>query len=217
MEIQRKRETIKVARETNKTCNSKTEIITDELLWKNIKQVKIEEYIDKIKYLLLEFGTKELCNRFDVGNVIEFIIAELINSTGYNVEELPNAKRIDLCINGNYNLSIKYSSVGDITLHNSNRCINKDLHLTDLLLLTTSQLYLITNKELQKNNIDVNQYIKNTGDGLKLQRKILKVLENKKYPFIIEFNITIDKKVCKNRLCSKVFYNSFMIEYKLSK
>jgi hypothetical protein len=230
----------------NQIENEKNEILKDNILWDKIKNFKNHnKYKNRIKYLLLKYGTKEPCNRFDVGNTIEFIIADLIKDVGFYVKELPNAKRIDLCINSNYNLSIKYSSVGDITLHNSNSCINKDNKLTDLLLLTSNKLYLITNiikinffifikvisedrkskiflshstnESLKKNKICINDFIKNTGDSLKLKRNILTKLEKINYPYYMDFNININKNFCENKLCSKLFYKMFMIEYNLFK
>ena len=68
---------------------------------------------EQIKYLLNEFGTKEPCNRFDVGNVIEFILAGAslvqigtLNYTNPNigVEIINNLKKY--CSDNNiYNLS----------------------------------------------------------------------------------------------------------------
>ena len=167
----------------------------------------------KMEYLLNEFGTKEPCNRFDIGNCIEFITGEILTECGLSVKELPNAKRVDLDIEDYGPLSVKYSSCGEITLHNSNSCMNKDENMTDLILLTTEKLYLITNSSLKDYNIEINDYIKNAGDSLKLKRKILKKLEDVKYPFMIDFKLNIDKTKCKNRLTSKVFYEKFSEEY----
>jgi hypothetical protein len=94
------------------------EYIDESIIWKKLKNANINNVINEIKYLLIEFGTKELCNRFDVGNAIEFIIGDLIKSIGFSVKQLPNEKRIDLSINDKIKLSVKYSSSGDITLHN---------------------------------------------------------------------------------------------------
>lgn len=191
----------------------KFDIVDDITFWGKIKISNLTELENKIKYLLTEYGTKLPCNRFDIGNSIEFILGDHIRNIGYFVEELPNSKRIDLCINNNYNISIKYSSIGNITLHNSNSCINKDCKLTDLLLLTPSNLYLLTNNNLKENNIDINQYLINSGDSLKLKRNILKELEKKHFQYQLKIDINIDKKLCKNKLCSKVFYNVVMFQY----
>lgn len=178
----------------------------------NNKQ-KLKNKKNKIEYLLNEFGTKEPCNRFDVGNCIEYILCELINDCGLKVQSLPNAKRIDLKIIKYGCLSIKYSSVGDITLHNSNSCINKDESFTDTLLMTCNKIYLITNNSLFKNKININEYLKNTGDSLKLKRSILTKLEKHNYPYIIDFKLNINKNTCKNRLTSKLFYEKMNEEY----
>ena len=95
-----------------------------------------------IEYVLNVYGTKERCNRFDIGNCIEFIFAELLRESDLEIKELPNAKRVDIHIENYGSLSIKYSSIGDITLHNSNSCINKDLTFTDTILLTLDKIFL---------------------------------------------------------------------------
>lgn len=112
-------------------------------LFQKIKNNDINNTYLLIEYILNEFGTKEPCNRFDVGNSIEYAIGDYLRSFNYNIKNLPNSKRIDLLIDEIFKISIKYSSTGDITLHNSNSQINKDMHFTDLLLITTDDLYLI--------------------------------------------------------------------------
>ena len=194
---------------TEKQCSN------DEEFWKGI-MLDLNLLKSPIEYLLEQFGTKEPCNRFDVGNSIEFLMGDYIKYCGFKGSELPNAKRFDIDIDNYKKLSIKYSSIGDITLHNSINSINKDIDMKDTILLTPDKLYLITNTELSKNNININDYIKNTGDSLKLKRKILKELEKKNYPYIYDINIKHNKKEGKNRLCSKIFYSKFMEEYKLS-
>jgi len=175
------------------------EKLTDRVLWDSIKNKNTNLYTNKIKYLLSEFGTSQPCNRFNVGNTIEFIMTEFLIDSGYSIEELTNAKRVDLCINGTYPISIKYSSTGSITLHNSNSCINTDMKLTNSLLL--------------EYKIQIHNFLKNTGDSLKLNRNLLKLLEKIRYPYMMDFDITTDKKKCNNRLCSKLFYHHFNLEY----
>jgi len=183
-------------------------------LWENISKHRndLQEcVINKVEYLLNEFGTREPCNRFDVGNSIEFIISDFLKKIGYEVIELPNAKRVDMYISNYGDLSIKYSSIGDITLHNSNGCVNKDEHMTDLLLLTKEHICLLTNDATHIYGINLCAYIENTGDGLKLKRKILKQLKINNYPYLM--NIHMNSESCKHRLCSKIFYQAFNAEY----
>ena len=186
---------------------------SDREIWDILMRHDITNLKKPIEYLLHEFGTSEPCNRFDVGNSIEFIICDYIESCGLQVNELPNAKRFDLDIPNYKKLSIKYSSTGDITLHNSNSCINTDMEMKDTILLTPDGLYLLTDEELKKNNINIADYIQNNGDSLKLKRKIIKELHKINYPYIYNIHIEHDKINCKNRLCSKVFYKEFMKEY----
>ena len=164
---------------TEKQCSN------DEDFWQGLITLNLNLLKSPIEYLLEQFGTKEPCNRFDVGNSIEFIIGDYIKSCGFKISELPNAKRFDIDIDNYKKLSIKYSSTGDITLHNSNSSINKDIDMKDTILLTPNKLYLITNTELCKNNINIKDYTKNTGDSFKLKRKILKELEKKKLSLYI--------------------------------
>ena len=103
--------------------------------------------------------------------------------------------------------------MSDITLHNSNSCINKDENFNDTLLMTPDKIYILTKKSLIDNKININEYLKNTGDSLKLERSILKKIEKSKYPYIIDFKLKIDKKVCKNRLTSRLFYEKMTEEY----
>ena len=66
------------------------------------------------------------------------------------------------------------STLGEITLHNSNDCVNTDLEMKDTILLTPESLYLITNEVRFKHEFtDIKRYLKNAGD-LKLKRSFLR-------------------------------------------
>ena len=193
--------------------------LLDRSFWERIASIpeeKKQTIQNKSKYILSNFGTSEPCNRFDVGNSLEFLLADMLRDAGFTVTSLPNAKRIDISVNGTYNLSIKYSSTGDVTLHNSNSTTNTDTSFTNTLLLTPTNLYLITNENLTEYNVTIGDYLQNTGDSLKLKRKILSKLESVQFPYKIPFDITINKKECKNRLCAELFYKQVMSEYENS-
>lgn len=195
---------------------NKDECYSDAIFWNGLVKYDLNLLKNPIEYLLEQFGTKKPCNRFDVGNTIEFMISDYIHDCGFRVTELPNAIRFDVNIYNYKKLSIKYSSTGNITLHNSNSSINSDMQMKDTILLTPNKFYLITNTELCKNNININDYIINAGDSLKLKRKILKELETINYPYMYDINIRHDKDAGKNRLCSKIFYAKFKEEYNQS-
>ena len=195
-------------------CIVKKHTLKDYDFWEIFKNPhSLQEISQKVSYLLQEFGTILPCNRFDVGNCIEFIINDAMKGNGFEISELPNANRVDVDIQNYKQLSIKFSSSGDITLHNSNSSINTDLTMKDTILLTKTKLYLITNEELKNRNIDIENFIKNSGDSLKLKRSILNELKKSKYPYVCDIDIIYDKKKCKNRLCSKVVYEQFKKEY----
>ncbi len=199
---------------TSQTITTNIKIcFTDKNFWDLFISQNPHKMKNLIEYILEEFGTFKQCNRFDIGNSIEFIINDYMQNMGLEITELPNASRIDVDICNYKKLSIKYSSSGDIKLHNSNSCENKDINMKDTILLTPENLYLITNEELMKNNIDIKSFIKNTKDGLALKRAVLTQLKKIEYPFIYNINIKHDKKNCKNRLTSKIFYEYVKKEF----
>lgn len=170
-----------------------------------------------LEYILNEYGTKLPCNRFAIGNSIEVLCGETLSNCGYVVELKQNAKRIDVFLKDYGNLSIKFSSTGDITLHNSNSCINKDEKLIDTLLITTSKIYLLLNNRLVDYDIDLKNYLVNTGDSLKLKRSILTKLAEVKYPYVVNFHIHYDKENCKNRPTHESFLTTARSEFNAKK
>ena len=188
----------------------KKKVVIIKNLWNKINTSDFSKYQGYIKYLLKNYGTKEPCNRFDIGNCIEFSICDFLKDLGFSVKEMPNSKKVDLCLNNIFELSIKYSSGGDIKIHNSNGSINKDYTFSNLLLLTPKKLYLLTNENINEKKIDLQIFLKNTGDGLQLKRSILKHLEEKKFEYVKNIDLTINKQECKNKLCSKLYTLHYM-------
>ena len=167
---------------------------------------KYQEYFENFsKYIRNEFGTSLPCNRFDVGNSFEFILKECIQNCGFDVDEYPNIKRIDIIINNKIPISIKFSSSGDIKLHNSNNCINTDMKMNDTILITPDKIYLLTTENIKNCGLNLSKYLKNTGDGLSLKRSILKDLIKNNFEYKINIDIKVNKNECKNRLCSEIF------------
>lgn len=165
-----------------------------------------KEFEDTCKFVLEEYGTTKACNRFDVGNCIEFAFADLleINNT-FIVTRLPNAKRWDLGIEGYGKYSIKYTSTGDIKLHNS-LGENKDMVMKDTFVITPSSIILLSTDALEQLNITLEHYLVNKGDGLTLKRKLLKDLKNLNYPYMHNIDIFYDKNKCKHKQCAEVVY-----------
>jgi len=190
------------------------EELNDAILWEkllNSREKNLKNFEDRCKYVLRNYGTSLPSNRFTVGNLLEFIFSDyFIKKMGIKVEKLPNAKRIDLRLNNKFGLSIKYSKSGPIKLHNSNNCVNKDMHMTNLILLTPKNLWLITNENLPTFGIDVKQYLKNNGDSLVLKRSLLTELGKINFKYKMDINLEC---TCKNISISETFYRQVMKDY----
>lgn len=189
--------------------NIEEKIITSKELWRKLNNTDISLFQRRCKYLLKEFGTINRCNRFDVGNCIEFFLADWIKLSDLNVENEPNAPRIDLNIPSYGKISVKYSSTGDIKIHNS-LGPNKDIDIHTTLILTPKRIYLISDNLIKEVGIELNSYLKNTGDGLSLKRSLLTKLDKNKYFYKKDIDISINKTECKNRICAELVYNSII-------
>jgi hypothetical protein len=186
------------------------EIITADMFIKRLLDADKSKYLKLMKHLMTEFGTALHCNRFAIGNCNEYAIADLVRGTGLKVTEMQDASRIDQEIAGLGKYSIKYSGSGDIKLHNSNNMANTDTTMHNTLLVTPDEWWYLTLEEMSLVGVDYKLYLKNTGDGLSLKRTILTALKHKGYRHFFHFDIAVDKKQCKNKETSKVFYDAIM-------
>ena len=184
----------------------KESYVTKYHLWEKIKTKNKDEWLKKINFILTQFGTSLHCNRFDVGNMIEFSIADFLRELDFEVEELPNASRIDMIIHGYGSLSIKYSSGKEVILHNSQRKINNDYDMKDTLLITPNDWWFLNTDSIYESGVMLEEYLKNNGDSLSLNLKILKELRSKKYPFYLDCKLSNKKEECMHKQCSKLVY-----------
>tara|TARA_B100001094_G_scaffold100079_1_gene96222 strand:- start:1404 stop:2573 length:1170 start_codon:yes stop_codon:yes gene_type:complete len=185
---------------------------TDEEFFSHLTNDTVE-LIEKINFLNHEYGTTLPCNRFPVGNAYERFVVDHLKCKGFEVEGLPNAPRFDMNVINYKHLSIKYSSSGAIKLHNSNNSSNKDIKMVDTLLITPSTpagriqgcIFLLSLAKFDELDIDHKPYLKDTKDGLQLDRSFLTYLKKKKYPFIFQNDIKHIKKSCNNTNTSQKF------------
>ena len=177
---------------------------------KRLLEADKSKYLTLMKHLMTEFGTALHCNRFAIGNCNEYAIADVVRGTGLKVTEMQDASRVDQEIVGLGKYSIKYSGSGDIKLHNSNNMANTDTTMHNTLLVTPDEWWYLTLEEMSLVGVDYKLYLKNTGDGLSLKRTILTALKHKGYKHFFHFDISVDKKQCKNKETSKVFYDAIM-------
>jgi len=172
------------------------------------------DYRNMMQYLMSEYGSSLHCNRFAIGNCNEYAIADLVTATGLQVKVLQNAKRVDIEISGFGKFSIKYSSGGNIKLHNSNNQSNSDVSMCDTLLVTPSTWWFLRPSEIEALGISLKDYLHNTGDGLELKSSILTVLKSKKYPYVFAFDISVNKSECKNQEINRIIYDTVKAELK---
>jgi hypothetical protein len=74
---------------------------------------------------------------------------------------------------------------------------------TIIILLKKMTIYLSTYYKI----IKLDNYLKNTKDGLELKRKIFNDFKKNKYPFITNIDIRVNKKDCLHNKCSKFIWN----------
>lgn len=187
-------------------------VITAAMFIKTLLDADKSKYSTLMKHLMAEYGTALHCNRFAIGNCNEYAIADVVRTTGLKVTEMQDATRVDQEIVGLGKYSIKYSGSGDIKLHNSNNVANTDTNMHNTLLVTPDEWWYLTPEEMALVNVDYKVYLKNTGDGLALKRTILTALKAKGYKHFFRFDIAVDKKQCKNKETSKVFYDAIKVQ-----
>lgn len=176
--------------------------------WNTVRYGNKNQCKYQIEKILSIYGTKLYCNRFDVGNMIEYSIGDYFHLLGYHTVETPNCVRFDIDVSDIGKFSIKYSSCGDITLHNSNRHLNRDVSMQNTILITDTEWWLLLPEYIEQQFfIKIADFTKNHSDSLSLQRKILNVLKSNHYPYWFPFVLENDKKKCLNRPCSKDLYH----------
>jgi hypothetical protein len=163
-------------------------------------------YIARTYYMLKKFGNALPCNRFATGTVNELLVRDFISKTGWRVESNMQAKRIDMTVEGLAPFSIKYSSGGNIKLHNS-LGVNRDTTMVNTLLITPEHWWFLDIDEMAAVGVDYKEYVKEVTDGLELKRAILTKLASKGYVHWMEVDLGLnDGEACENQSAADVFY-----------
>ena len=175
------------------------------IFWDKITKIPpniLTNFKEQVEKRLYQFGTSLYENRPIMGGLIEHSLLKMFKNSDFYTIPKPQAKRIDCEIDG-IEWSIKWSSTGNIKLHNSNNCSNKDIKMVNTILITTNGIYFIVPDIMHMFNIQLidsennkNSLLKNVGDGLSLQRNILQQLKKNKYPFIIDIKINYHRNNC---------------------
>jgi len=166
----------------------------------------------KMEYLMKEYGTKNYCNRFGIGNCNEYGVRDVMKSAGLEVIHLENAKRVDFSVKNFGEFSLKLSFTGNIKLHNSNRQINKDMEMCDTLLITETEWWFLRPSEIERYGVSLsqNRNLECKGDGLELKRSVLKELRLCHYPYCFRFPLNTHKIDCHHKNINEIIYDSVL-------
>jgi hypothetical protein len=149
--------------------------------WNKFKHINLD--INYIKYILSTYGTSLRCNRFAIGTCIENHIGSVLNNNNIETKVNSNENRFDLDIKHYGKVSLKYSSSGNIRLHNSMGC-NKDIKVNKTLIITPNIIILLDPVLIGSYGLNINDFLTNTSDSLQLKRSIFKALEKVNYIYI---------------------------------
>jgi hypothetical protein len=177
---------------------------TTRLFFHDLQHADKTLYKTRFQFMMKHFGMSLQCNRFDVGNAHERLIADVVTGMGKRAVVHTNAKRIDIEVEDAIKFSIKYSSTGNIRLHNSLGS-NRDLEMTDTLLVTPTEWWFLDTALMAEHGVAVADYLKNCDDCLELRRKVLTHLRKAKYPLVFPFDLEFSDE-CENRPTYEVFY-----------
>ena len=157
----------------------------------------------RISYVLREFGTTRHENRCLIGNYIERAIVRFWSQSEHvKVTHIPAAARVDFSVihreTGNQEfVSLKYSSAGNIKLHNSMQ-VNNDNTVHPTIVITPTFMCLLIPDMIP----ELSKYIGNKTSHLELKRSIFANLRKRGYPYIYDFPEKlhlIEKGSSKNR------------------
>lgn len=178
--------------------------------WERIATGSKTYWTRQVEFVLNTYGTALACNRFAVGEVIEKCTATYLNSVGIQAVDVPSAKRYDTRIEnveGLDALSLKFVSTDTkVTLHNSQRKTNTDMTMIPTLLFRLKDWWFLHPPTIAALGVNVCDYMKNTGDSLELNFKLLQILADKGYPYHLDHATRYDKDACSKKATSDLLY-----------
>jgi hypothetical protein len=196
------------------TMSITQEKISVEKFWKQVVEGNKTEWLHVVEYILNKFGTALSCNRFAVGEVIEFATKDYMINLGVDAKCVPSATRIDMVCNieGLDGISSKFVSSrgkdtkGHVVLHNAQRTTATDTTLHPTLLFLLDEWWFLEPKYIKQLGIEVSDHIKNTGDSVQLKFTLLPQLREKNYPYVLKQTISYDKESCPRKATSELTY-----------
>jgi hypothetical protein len=179
-------------------------------LWEAIAIGSKTEWSETVEFVLNTFGTALSCNRFAVGEVVEYATTEFLRSIGVDAVCLASVARIDVRVNnvaGVSGISSKLVTTGGhVVLSNSQRTTATDLTLHPTILFLEKEWWFLDPVTIVSLGVDYKPYIKNTGDSVQLSFKLLAELRTKGYPYRLEHTLKYDRGACERKATSEVLF-----------
>ena len=184
--------------------------LTVDQMWDAVVKGCKGKWTTEVEFILGIFGTALSCNRFPIGESIEYGTTEYLRRIGVDARWLPSATRVDLCLHnvtGLSGISSKFCSTNkEVTLHNSQRTTATDKTLHPTFLFLVDEWWFLYPPTIKSLGINPDDYIKNTKDSIHLKLSILKKLKELKYPYYFVHKIKYDKGTCPQKATSELFY-----------
>ena len=179
-------------------------------MWETIEKGSKTSWSEPVEFVLNTFGTALSCNRFAVGEVVEYATTEFLRSIGIDAVCLASEARIDVRINnvtGVSGISSKLVTTGShVILSNSQRKIATDLTLHPTLLFLTNEWWFLDPATIASLGVDIRPHIKSTGDSVHLSFKLLDELKEKGYPYRLNHLLKYDREACERKATSEVLF-----------
>ena len=179
-------------------------------LWDAMAKGSKSSWSTTVEFVLNTFGTALSCNRFAVGEVVEYATTEFLRSVGVDAVCLASEARIDVRVNnvtGLSGISSKLVTTGNhVILSNSQRTTATDVTLHPTILFLVDAWWFLDPVTITSLGVDYKPYIKNTGDSIQLSFKLLDELKSKGYPYRLAYTIAYDRDACERKATSEVLF-----------
>lgn len=169
--------------------------------WIKLSTADKSHMVRNIELYLWNYGTSLPCNRFDVGNSIELEFTRFVQSIGSTARHTTHATRTDVDIEGVGAVSLKYSSGGNVTLHNVRSGVNKDFALHPTIVLRPEGLYLLETTMMAAASMDVKDYLRDDKSSLTMKGVVFADIRRKANHLHIPLVIRTFKKECLAKNC----------------
>jgi hypothetical protein len=164
----------------------------------------------RVEYILNEFGTALSCNRFAIGECIEYAATDFFREIGVRADAVSSEKRVDILVRnveGLTELSSKFVSTGKhVVIYNAQRTVATDMSLRPTLLFLMDEWWLLEPSKMDAMGVSAREFLKSTGDSVQLSFNLLSRLRLMNYPYCLPHTIRYDKQFCPRKATSEILY-----------